>query len=503
MRNTIIFNLTLLAFMMLAHPLSAQQQALSPIKVLFVGYDPAKPMPQAERYYPGMMSEKGFKEEYTVRMPAFKKLLSNYFTEVKTIDCRDWKAADSEPYDVTIFDFRTTPLEVARTEKGADGKTKYIAARYLPDNFSKPVIFIASTADEMGRSIGLKLDWLCLCLDADAHHVQHNHAIFKGPLEKVAPTMQHKKTPEGIFHYTTGDAIPKEIPMWRVQKQGYLDGPDVRIGLVSRGNRFAESPDAEVISSGVCQKDVGAVALGRHGNFFLWGFSASPDAMTAEGQKVFVNTVAYMKQFDGKTPISRKYNDRMATTDDVREAIAAASRSRYDDYVAGLQSFNEANAKEYKRINAKKTAGQTITPEEEESLKYLGHTQEIDSWEGYLKRRMGKWADKFGNDDAAFRKYMTANFDYIYCDPDGFFDYSIDEDVQQIGISNHSLKLLDACIEMLDKNDRAALALRVLQKYTGEHFNTEKEWRNWLSKNRKKLFFSETNGYKFMINTYN
>lgn len=494
----------LLAITLVTGNLFAQNShAKSPLKILFVGYDPSKPLPEFNRSYPGMMSKEGFIAEYPVRMPAFKKLLSEYFAEVKTIDCRDWKPADSDPYDVTIFDFKTTPLEPARTEKDAVGKTKYIPARYLPDDFSKPVIFIASTADEMGRAIGLKLDWLCLCLDADAHHIKTQHPIFNGPLEKVVPSMEKKKTPDGIYHYTTGKSVPKEIPMWRVQNVGYLDGKDVRIGLVARGNRFAESPDAEVISSGVCAKDVGAVALGRHGNFFLWGFSASPADMTDEARKVFVNAVAYIKQFDGKTPIARKYNDRMATTDDVREIIANASRDHYDEYVEEIKQFNEANAREKKRIDEKKASGQALTSSEKQSLMYIGNTQKIETYEEYLKMVMRDYSGRFGTDVAAFQKYLTDNFGYLYCDPNKFFEFSIDEDAKQIGISNHNIKLLEKCIDMLKHNEQPDLALRVLRRYTAEDFTTAKEWSSWLSKNRSKLFFTETDGYRFMVNTYN
>ena len=498
-----IFFYLMMLLVMDANLLMAQSShPRSPLKILFVGYDPSKPLPAFNRSYPGMMSNEEFIAEYPVRMPAFKQLLDNYFAEVKTIDCREWKASDSDPYDVTIFDFKTTALEEARTEKGANGQTQYIAARYLPDNFSKPVIFIASTADEMGRRIGLKLDWLCLCLDANAHHVKINHAIFRGPLEKVLPTMTIGKTPDGIYHYTTGDTVPKEIPMWKVQNVGYLNSKDVRIGLVARGNRFAESPDAEVISSGVCAKDVGAVALGRHGNFFLWGFSASPAQMTDEAKKVFVNAVAYMKQFDGKTPIARKYNDRMATTDDVREIIGNATKEKYEEYVEEIKSFNDHNAQEKKRLDEKKAAGRALTSSEETSLMYVGNTQKIETWEEFLKQIMGKFSAKFGSDAAGFQQYLRENFGYIYCDPSAFFQFSIDEDVKAIGISNHSVKLLETCADMLRRGDHADLALRVLKRYTSESFTNAKEWKAWLSKNKDKLFFTETDGYRFMVNTY-
>ena len=38
----------------------------------------------------------------------------------------------------------------------------------------------------------------------------------------------------------------------------------------------------------------GAVAVGRHGNFLQWGFSAPPSKMTDAGQKLFVNCLYYI-----------------------------------------------------------------------------------------------------------------------------------------------------------------------------------------------------------------
>lgn len=498
MKRTFRYLLLLLMISIPAALLQAQQK--SRLKVLFVGYDPGKPLPEFKRSYPGMMSKEAFTAEYPVRMPAFKALLDQYFTEVSTIDCRDYKPADSGPFDVTIFDFKPNPLPATDGTKTDGGRAK---AKYFPEDFSKPVVFISSTAAEMGEGIGLKLDWLCLCLDASAHHMNKEHAIFKGPVNKVTPTMEMQPTPDGVFHYTTGANLPKEIPMWKVQTVGYKSGDQCRIGLVSRGNRFTEGPDAEMISSGVCLKDVGAVALGRHGNFFLWGFGASPAQMTEEAKKVFVNVVAYMKQFNGKLPITKKYNQSMATTDDVRERIANASRKSFEVYRKEIAEFNERNAAEKKRLDEKKASGQALTSTEEESLQYIGRAQPLPEWSGFVKDMMGRYADKFGEDTEAYQQFMRENLPFIYCNAKGFFEYDIDEDAKAIGISNHDLKMLDKCIDMLTKNDRPDLAMRVLKKYTGEAFGSAKEWSNWLSKNRKKLYFSETNGYRFMINTYN
>ncbi|GAO43018.1 hypothetical protein [Flavihumibacter petaseus] len=502
MRSRIIFLLACLA-VLAAGQLAAQSGSKTKLKVLFVGYDPSKPAPETSRSYPGMMSKEEFLKEYPVRMPAFKALLSQYFTEVATVDCRDWKAADSEPYDVTIFDFRTKELEPTRWDTTADGERRYISPRYLPDNFSRPVVFIASTASEMGDRIGLKLDWLCLCLDADAHHMNASHPIFKGPVNKVTPTMVIKNTPEGIYHYASGDTVPKQIPMWRVQKDGYMEGKPVRIGLVSRGSRFLEGPDAEVISSGVNQKDVTAVALARHGNFFLWGFGASPADMTEEAKQVFVNAVAYMKQFNGRVPITLKYSQTMATTDRVKEIQHNLSRKVYEDYVQQIKAFNEQSVKSKKDLDEKKAKGIALTSSEEESLQYLGNEQAIPTWEEFSAMMMGRFAQQFNGNVDGFKKYLNDNIDYVYCDPYGHDSYTIDTLVQQIGVSNHSIKLLETCINMLKENKKPDLALAVLKKYTPEKFNSAAEWQQWLNKNRKKLYFTETSGYRFQVNTYN
>lgn len=466
--------------------------AHSPLKVLFVGYDATR---TAEAQRKGLDT---YSKKDSIRMPAFKTLLSEYFAEVKTIDCRDWKTTDSDPYDVTIFDYATTALE-----KEEYSPNHYVAARYLPDNFSRPVVFIGSTADMMGRRIGLKLDWLCLCLDADAHHINTSHPIFNGPLEKVQLTMEMKETPKGIYEYPSGDTVPHKIPMWRVNTRSYADGEDMRIGLVSRGARFTESPDAERISSGVCLKDVTAVALGRHGNFFLWGFAASPATMTDEAKKVFVNVVAYMHQFDGQTPIARKYNDRMATTDDVLSIAGMATRQHWQQSVEETKHFNEQTAKEYKKLQDKKASGQTLTDREAETYKIYGNMKPMvpKTWPEYLTGLMGPFAKKFGTDAPAYQRYIKDNISYMYCDPQGFWTYDIDKDVQGLKIPNHSTRLLQTCIGMLKTDKDTALAMRVLRRYTAESFSTAAEWDSWFSGNKDKLFFTETGGYKFIVNT--
>jgi hypothetical protein len=129
-----------------------------------------------------------------------------------------------------------------------------------------------------------------------------SHAIFNEPL-KVNLTIEERPTPQNYFQLPGDKKIEKTIKVWPVQTKKF---PEIDPGLVSNPHGFADSPDAEVISSGLNSKGPESVALARHANFFLWGFSASPQEMTPEGRQVFINAVCYIKKFDRQKPVVRK-----------------------------------------------------------------------------------------------------------------------------------------------------------------------------------------------------
>ena len=84
------------------------------------------------------------------------------------------------------------------------------------------------------------------------------------------------------------------MKVWRVQKTATEPGGTTRpYGAVSRP--FKGSADAEALVVGYNSgKMNGAVAVGRHGNFLQWGFSAPPSKMTDAGQNLFVNCLYYI-----------------------------------------------------------------------------------------------------------------------------------------------------------------------------------------------------------------
>jgi len=125
-----------------------------------------------------------------------------------------------------------------------------------------------------------------------------SHEIFNKPL-KVTGTFRELPTPENYDKLARGEKVEKTIKVWQVQTKKF---PEIDPGLVSNPDGFAGSLDAERISSGLNSKGPDSVALARHGNFFLWGFSASPRDMTPEARNCFINSVCYIKKFDGQKP---------------------------------------------------------------------------------------------------------------------------------------------------------------------------------------------------------
>jgi hypothetical protein len=106
--------------------------------------------------------------------------------------------------------------------------------------------------------------------------------------------------------------------------------------------------------------------------------------------------------------------------------------------------------------------------------------------------------DRFGMDADKYRRYYEENLEYLHPSPTGGI-FGVDEDVKALGISNRTVELLDRCIDMLDDDSARDRALRILKRYTSEKFTNDDQWRGWLDKNRGRLFFTDTGGYKFLI----
>ena len=398
---------------------------------------------------------------------AFEKLLKQYFKYVTAIDAKDYQPVLSEDYDVTVMDGLPQPIVPPTMQEDPFGRF-YGEKRegYLPQDFDRPMLLIAELSSLIGARLGLKTDWCCLCLDADAHHIRTEHPMFKGPFP-VKMSMVMKPTPESAksIAKSEGEVVPDSILMWRVQKEGYTTKA-IRPGMISKSAGFLDSPDVEFISGGVSAKGLEEVAIGRHGNFLHWGFSASPEEMTEEAKSVFANAIVYISQFAGQTPIARKFNPFIVTGEHLKSTILRATRAAYEERVS--------------------------------TLKRIG--KEESTYGEYLKSMFPELYFSFGTDEKAYKDYYMNNAGYFMPRP-GRVSFLLDEDARSLGISNHDIRLLDEAIRLLEEGTDVAKGHRLLERYTLCRFETPAEWRTWFETNKSRLFFTESGGWFFLVNT--
>lgn len=448
----------------------------------------------------GSVSAELKSESVRARTASFKSMLSEYFDSVTVVDGADYRPEISDSYDVTIIDGRIPEIKPAIRESDSNGSiVKYVPAQLLPDDFDRAVITIGSMGEIVGRAIGSKNDWYCLCLDADAHHMVLDHPIFNGPFETEL-TFEKKPTPEDAFHYKyfhEGD-MPDSLMMWKVQTKGYKTDKDFAVGMVSRPWGYTDSPDAEYISSGVCAKTLDAVAIGRHGNFMTWGFAASPLYMTEEAKTVFANAVCYMAGFNGKKMIARKYNDGIATREYLKELLYLVSDEAYEDRSRLVEKMNTTGEEMKKKALEKKKKGTELEEDEKYYLNF--QPEKMVSRNEFLKRYQKEAYNMFGDDVEAYIKYYNENRNYFY-GGEGSYNLFVDEDCKAWGIANNSPDLLEKAISSLEKGKETERALRILDRYTMCGFgNDAGAWRKWYDTYGDRIFFTEAGGWLFMVN---
>ena len=434
----------------------------------------------------------------TERMASFEKFLNEKFSAVTVVKADDYKPEMSDAVDVTIFDGKPPVLEPGHSGYDFDGEMVSIPAKRLPWDFDRAAITIASMGEAVAVPIGSKNDWYCLCLDADAHHWVEDHPIFHGPFPVTLTTVM-KPTPEDAKHYDYfyDSPLPDSTLMWRVQKNGYLDTPNALVGMVARPWGYVEANDSEYISSGVCAKTIDAVAIGRHGNFFHWGFAADPNGLTEEGRQVFANAIVYMAAFNGTKMLVRKVNERISTREYVKEEKYLATMEPYEERVGWTLEANEEGVKKQAEVRKKKARGEALSREDEYYLNFKPETpMTLDE---YLIRYESEAYEVLGADLSKYNAYYDENLPYFYGGK-GSYTLPIDEDCKAWGIDNHDTALLDKAISCLEKGEDVERAQRILERYTMCSFTSPKEWRAWFDKYRSKMFFTEAGGWVFLIN---
>ena len=133
---------------------------------------------------PGSVDSVALAASVKERMAHFTKFLKKNFTNVKSIEGKDYTPEMSAAYDVTVFDGRTVPFRKGDRMKGERDS-------YLPESFDRAAVMIGHMSEDLGRSLGNKNDWYCLCLDNYALGMKNDHPVFNGPFKVDMTTEMH------------------------------------------------------------------------------------------------------------------------------------------------------------------------------------------------------------------------------------------------------------------------------------------------------------------------
>lgn len=275
----------------------------------------------------------------------------------------------------------------------------------------------------------------------DAAHVESpDHEVYHTPFA-VQPQAETWNTPRNYRSYPGGDKLPDKMKVWRVQHTG-KDGGSV----VSSSYGFTDSPDAEILALGVnVGKNYGAVGIGRQGNFLQWGYSAPPSQMTEAGRNLFLNCIHYIRRFNGKSPLIR---------------VQTMDRS-YLSVLTGIITKVSGDKKHF----------------------FLGLFPE-------------ELYEKYNADPNGLTRLYQTNVEWVYRDK----VYRMDADLKSLGIeSNRNVETLQRLIALLDDASQAAMAKKLLARYTNVSFETPQQWRQWFDTNKDRIYFTDIGGYKFLV----
>ena len=128
------------------------------------------------------------------------------------------------------------------------------------------------------------------------------------------------------------------------------------------------------------------------------------------------------------------------------------------------------------------------------------HPQPTPTYEQFIQQQAGELFAQFGTDVAAYEKYFKENTPYFYATLDGY-DLMLDEDAKSLGIANNDKRILDRAISLWEKGEDVEKARRLLHRYTLLRYDNPKEWRAWYKKYEKQLFFTESGGWLWLVNS--
>ena len=207
-----------------------------------------------------------------------------------------------------------------------------------------------------------------------------------------------------------------------------------------------------MFSGGVNVKMAAAAACWRQGNLLHFGFEQSPAEMNEAGQRLLLNSIAYISRFTEDRPI--------AVTPSVFAGPVPLPRAYLDRRLR-----DKGDASDISGI-----AGQ-----------------------GVVDLLKGMRAD-------AIRAWYAEHRGYLH--PGADRKLVIDEDATALGVPFDRVEFFDKAIAALRAGgEQSARAARLLARYAPVEVtaNTTDAWQAWLRPNRPYLFFSDQGDYRWYV----
>ena len=219
--------------------------------------------------------------------------------------------------------------------------------------------------------------------------------------------------------------------------------------------------------------------------------------MTEQAKLVFINAIHYISHFAGQPAYVE--NGSMITRDTVRNLMYTLTDEGWGKQQAYSQAMQADRETFVAELRARKEAGGTLSDLEKRIIDMppmptlqrndlLGHTVPDDV------------RNRFGTDWRAYIQYYEENLPYLYPGKaaSGIRLLIADEDARALGLANDDIRLLERCIDMLEKDSMDDAAWRMLYRYTNKRFTSVEDWSSWLRAKRDTMFFTEMGGFKFM-----
>lgn len=371
------------------------------------------------------------------RSSDFVEFLRPKVAQIEARPRKDFKASEASGFDVVLLDW---------PQSGGNGDfpptTSPLGTR---EAWNRPTVLLGSAGLNLAVVWQMKGGIGCTCMDPLAYDL-HEHEIFEHPFKIDRSAMISIPTPED-FRAEIKQSEIKVLPLTGDPKGKW------KAGWCTYSYDFATNPDVEYFCGGVNQKTPTAAGLWRQGNFLHFGFEQSPKEMNEHGQRLLLNSIAYISRFTEDRPIATTLSPFAGPVTRLRSTPARWLRNP------------EFSVEMVKDLVA----------------------DEVWAQVGRLSRdKQAEWFD----------------LNRVYLHPNANHKLDIDQDLVAIGVSFDQADFFDRTIADLHLGGVAAeRARRLLARYAscGPKEASPDQWADWWRESKPYAFASDSGDYCWYI----